>query len=135
MATEELTIYRESKNRAIYTVMQPSDQDLPTSHNTLPFAKDRDAPIFVRPASVQAEDKAINEVRLELADSDYGRRTQIRISTEVWGKWGARWGYKRLRGCHTTVSLPDPHQAELTIDLVRRLLEQLDGKWLADDTR
>ena len=115
--------------------MQPSDQSDATSRNCLPFAKDRDAPIVVRRASVQAEDKAVNEVRLALADSDYGRRTQIRISTEVWGKWGTRWRYKRLRGCHVTVSCPSPRQAELTIDAVPRCLEQLNGKWLKDDGR
>jgi hypothetical protein len=118
---------------AIYTVMQPTDQSHQTSRNSPPFAKDRDAPIFVRRASVQAEDKAINKAVIGLADSDYGRRTQIRVSTEVWGRWGTRWRYRRLRGCHVTVSLPTPHQAELTIDVVRRFLEQLNGKWLVDE--
>ena len=126
--------YHEAENRAIYTVMQPSTQAHPTSRNSPPFAQDRDAPIVVRCASVQAEDKALNDYRLALADSVYGRRTQIRISTEVWGKWGPRWRYKRLRGCHVTVSCPSPRQAELTIDLVPQLLERLNGKWLLDGT-
>jgi hypothetical protein len=37
---------------------------------------------------------------------------------EVWGKRDGRWRYKRLRGCHVTVPLPDPHQTELAIDVV-----------------
>ena len=64
-----------------------------------------------------------------------GRRAQIRVSTEVWCKWGGRWRYKRLRASHVTVSCPSPEQAELAIEALISFLKQLDGKFLAPTGR
>src|SRR5215467_1883691 len=45
---------------------------------------------------MQADQQAQNKAILGVAEI-MGRRTQIRISPEVWCKWGGRWRYKRLR--------------------------------------
>jgi hypothetical protein len=78
---------------------------------------------------VQADEQAVNKGLLGVAEI-MGRRTQIRISPEVW-KWRGRWRYKRMRARHVTISCPNPEQAEIAIEAIVRFAESLDDKWLA----
>ena len=100
------------------------------SSNYLTFPVDKNAPITVRTPKMQAEHQAQNEGLLGVAEI-LGRRTQIRISPEVWCKWRGRWRYKRLRARHVTISCPNPEQADLVLDAIARFAESLDGKSLA----
>jgi len=107
--------------------------DFPTpreSRNYLTFGLDRDAPNAVRVPKMQADQQAQNKAILGVAEI-MGRRSQIRISPEVWCKWRGRWRYERLRATHVTISCPNPEQAQLALDTIMRFAEVLDGKWLA----
>jgi hypothetical protein len=116
--------------RAIHTIMHNSGAARPDSRNYLTFNLDRSAPISVRIPSLHADEQAQNNAILGVAEI-LGRRTQIRISTEVWCKWQGRWRYKRMRARHVTVNCPDPEQAALAIEAVLAFAKSLDGKWLA----
>jgi len=100
------------------------------SANYLTFGLDRNAPLAVRTPSVQADQQAQNKGIMGVAEI-LGRRTQIRISPEVWCKWRGRWRYKRLRARHVTISCPSPEQAELALEAVVRFAGLLDAKCLA----
>jgi hypothetical protein len=110
--------------------MHTITHDRRESANYLTFGLDRNAPITVRVPTVQADQLGQNQGILGIAEI-LGRRTQVRISPEVWCKWRGRWRYKRLRARHITVSCPNPQQAELVTELLVRFLKQLDGKFLA----
>jgi hypothetical protein len=114
---------------AIYVVMQRSSQSQRESGNYLTFGLDRNAPLTVRVPTMQAEQQAQNRALLSIAEI-LGRRTQIRISPEVWCKWHGRWRYKRLRARHVTISCADPDQAGLVLEALVGFLRTLDGKWL-----
>lgn len=94
--------------------------------------EDTSAPISVEVHEVQDDAQAQNRAVMAMCNT-MGRRVRIRIQPEIWVKWGGKWTYRRLRQQAVTVSCPNPQQAELTIDLVPRFLEQLNGKWLAED--
>ena len=113
----------------MHTTVEP-DRESP---NYLTFGLDRDAPITVRVPVVHADEQAQNQAILGIANL-LGRRTQIRVSIEVWCKWRGRWRYKRLRASHLTISCPNPEQAELVIETLIVFLQRLDGKFLATRT-
>jgi len=110
--------------------MNTSSQSQHQSPNYLTFGLDRNAPLAVRVPSVQADQQAQNKALLGIAEI-LGRRTQIRISPEVWCKWRGRWRYKRLRARHVTISCANPEQAELVMEAIVRFARSLEGKWLA----
>lgn len=101
------------------------------SPNYLTFGLDRNAPLVVRVPSVHIDQQAQNKMLLGIPES-LGRRTQIRISAEVWCVWSGRWRYKRTRARHVTVSCATPGQAEALLDAVEQFLMRLDGKWLEE---
>ena len=105
-------------------------QNKKDSVNYLTFGLDRDAPLAVRVPAMQADQQAQNKALLGIAEI-LGRRTQIRISPEVWCKWRGRWRYKRLRARHVTISCANPEQAELVMEAIVRFARSLEGKWLA----
>jgi hypothetical protein len=115
----------------VYTTMHTSSQDDHEPTNYLTFGLDREAPIVVKIPSMQADQQAQNEGLLGVAEI-LGRRTQVRVSTEVWCKWRGRWRYKRLRARHVTISWPNPEQAGLVIDMLTAFLQQLDGTFLVE---
>src|SRR5215467_1795735 len=103
--------------------------DFPTpreSRNYLTFGLDRDAPNAVRVPKMQADQQAQNKAILGVAEI-MGRRSQIRISPEVWCKWRGRWRYKRLRATHVTISSASPEQADLTVDAIVLFAKSLEG--------
>jgi hypothetical protein len=110
--------------------MQNSSEVQPDSRNYLTFGLDRHAPIAVRVPTLQADEQAQNKAILGVAEI-LGRRTQIRVSPEVWCKWQGRWRYKRMRARHVTVNCPNPEQATLVIEAILAFAKSLDGKWLA----
>lgn len=114
--------------------MHTADQHSRKSPNYLTFGLNREAPITIRVPVVQVDEQAQNQAILGVAET-LGRRTQIRISTEVWCKWRGRWRYKRTRARHVTISCPDPRQASLVIDAVQRFIASLEGKVLAPSPR
>jgi hypothetical protein len=101
------------------------------SPNYLTFGLDKNAPLAVRVPSVHTDQQAQNKMLLGIPET-LGRRTQIRISAEVWCVWSGRWRYKRTRARHVTISCPTPGQAEALIELVCQLLKSLDGQWLKE---
>jgi hypothetical protein len=123
-----------TKTCAIYTVMHINAQDQRESPNYLTFGLDRDAPNAVRIPAMQADQQAQNKALLGVAEI-MGRRTQIRISPEVWCKWQGRWRYKRMRARHVTISCPSPEQAELALEAIVSFAQTLEGKWLAPPPR
>ena len=110
--------------------MHINAQDQRESPNYLTFGLDRNAPNAVRIPAMQADQQAQNKAILGVAEI-MGRRTQIRISPEVWCKWRGRWRYKRLRARHVTISCPSPEQAELALQAIVGFVQSLDEKWLA----
>jgi hypothetical protein len=99
------------------------------SRNYLTFGIDRNAPITVKIPELQDHEQAQNRAIMGVAES-LGRRTQIRVSADVWAKWNGRWGYRRLRARHVTINCPTPEQAQLAIETIVKFAELLDGKWL-----
>lgn len=110
--------------------MHTGDQRSRKAPNYLTFGLDRDAPITVRVPVVQVDEEAQNRAILGIAEI-LGRRTQIRIGTEVWCKWRGIWRYKRLRARHVTVSCSNPEQAELLIEAISAFAQSLEGMRLA----
>ena len=128
--TDHLYKARCTKNCAIYTIMHSPSEEHHESGNYLTFGLDRNAPITVRTPDMQADQQAQNKAVMGVAEI-LGRRTQIRISPEVWCKWRGKWRYKRLRARHVTISCPNPAQAELVVEAVATFVRQLEGKFLA----
>jgi hypothetical protein len=114
--------------------MHPQGETSHNSRNYLTFGLEREAPITVRVPVVQADEQAQNKAILGVAET-LGRRTQIRLSTEVWCKWRGRWRYKRMRARHVTVNCPNPEQAELVIEAISVFSQSLEGMWLAPSRR
>ena len=110
--------------------MHTPSKDQHESANYLTFGLDRNAPNAVRIPVVQADEQAQNKAIMGIAEI-LGRRTQIRISPEVWCKWRGRWRYKRLRARHVTISCPNPEQADLALEAIVRFAESLESKWIA----
>jgi hypothetical protein len=109
--------------------MHTTDQLSRKSLNYLTFGLDREAPITVSVPIVQVDEQAQNQAILGVAET-LGRRTQIRVSTEVWCKWRGRWRYKRMRARHVTVSCPSPEQAGLVTEAIVAFVKSLEGKCL-----
>lgn len=64
----------------------------------------------------------------------HGRRTQVRVAFEVYCRDGLRpLNYSRLPGKHILLDAPTPEQAQAAIGLVQRVLQSIDGKWLAEE--
>jgi hypothetical protein len=116
--------------RAIDTTMHDNSSKQHRSRNYLTFGIDRDAPITVKTPELQDHEQAQNMAIMGVAES-LGRRTQIRVSVEIWSKWNGRWQYKRFRSRHATVSCPNPEQAEIMIEAVLAFAKSVDGNWLA----
>src|SRR5215469_206489 len=110
--------------------MHTPSKDQHESANYLTFSLDRNAPNAVRVPTMQADEQAQNKAIMSIAEV-LQRRTQIRISPEVWCKWRGRWRYKRLRARHVTISCANPEQAELVMEAIVRFARSLEGKWLA----
>src|SRR5262249_3417059 len=119
-----------AKRHDIETIMHTTRESRRQPPNYLTFGLDRDAPITVRVPTVHADEQAQNKAILGISEI-LGRRTQIRVSTEVWCNWRGRWRYKRLRARHVTISCPNPEQAELVIEAVAAFAKSLEGLWLA----
>ena len=73
------------------------------SRNYLTFGIDRNAPITVKIPELQDHEQAQNRAIMGVAET-LGRRTQIRVSVDVWSNWNGRWRYKRLRARHVTIN-------------------------------
>jgi hypothetical protein len=110
--------------------MHTSSQDQRESANYLTFGLDRNAPLTVKVPTMQADEQATDKGLSGIAEV-MGRRTQIRISPEVWCKWRGKWRYKRLRASHVTISCPDPEQAELALETIVHFAKSLAGLRLA----
>jgi hypothetical protein len=61
----------------------------------------------------------------------HGKRTQIRVSFEIWCRSRTRMDYVRPRNKHVVLSFPNAEQAELAIETIRNVCKSMEGKYLA----
>src|SRR5262249_5344946 len=118
-----------SRSHAIDTIMHDASRKRHSLKNYLTFGIDRNAPITVKVPEVQDHEQAQNRAIMGVAES-LGRRTQIRVSVDVWIKLGGRWPYKRLRARHITINCPSPEQAEIVIEAIVKFTKSIDGNLL-----
>jgi hypothetical protein len=94
-------------------------------------------PIFVmppdvRPRAMHENDTAYNRYLVherELA----GKRTVLRVGFEAYARTADKGiTYVRLRNKAVLVSLPSGRQAELMMSLIQKVVQQFDGKLLAE---
>jgi hypothetical protein len=107
---------------------------------TADFKEDNSDPITILstfydiPESLQAADDTYNSFLLGEREA-HGRRTKLRIDVSVYGRQrNGRMGFIRMRNQHVLVSCPTGRQANATIRMMQQILNQLEGKFLAEPT-
>ena len=100
----------------------------------LQIKEDTESPIYtVGPPEITP--KAVRERMDNLIEerATKGRRTVMRITPEVYVRDSAKpMRYIRLPGSHMLISAPSPGQARAALKLIQRLVESINGQWLAE---
>jgi hypothetical protein len=82
-----------------------------------------------KPEALQESDADFNRFLVHERET-HGKRTQIKVSFEVWGRTKGLMRYSRFRNRHVVLSLPSGEQADLAIDTVRAVCAAMHGKVL-----